>query len=905
MLILARGLGLLRIVTNLLHAYDAAGNNLIIVLGADDRESQWIGEALAEKATITNARKCRGLVTINTDTVTPQNREKLYAKTGIFCITSRILIVDLLSGLLDGAKITGMIVLHAEKVGATSVEAFIIREFRQKNRDGFLKAFSDTPEAFVSGFAPLANTMRNLFLRKPSLYPRFQVDVASSLDGKKRAEVIELEVGMTDSMRVIQNAVLECIEASISELKKLNSGLEMDDWNLDSALQRNFYQIIMRQLDPVWHRTSPKSKQIVNDLRTLRDILHFVLTYDCVSFLKYLDTVLANAQAEDGKKRQNPSPWLLLDAAHTMFQAAKQRVYKGDLVERGGIANGRSSSPTGNIVQPVLEELPKWEMLAEVLDEIERDYYFNPVPQDDSSGAILVMCGDLPTCSQLRDYLESMHVLPEDKEPDEDEPEPEQKGSGSFMLRRKLRNYVHWKRNFTRITATLQAENETAANGSGDAKGQAMRGKAPASKRRRVRGGSTTATSLGRMDSGARTAGDRDAHMAHLLAELQVTAIEAQQKEEISADPLERMEDYYELYDLQDLLVVHPYDGDMDEHVLEEVRPRYIIMYEPDAAFIRRIEVYRSSHTDRNVRVYFMYYGGSVEEQRYLSTVRREKDAFTRLIKERGTMAITLDQAPQNPEEQFLRTINTRIAGGGRLAATAVQPRIVADMREFRSELPGLLHAQNMDVIPAQLTVGDYILTPNIAVERKSVSDLIGSFKSGRLYNQVETMLEHYKNPMLLIEFGDVKSFTLEPFADLTNSAAAAAMAAPDLQSKIVMLTIHFPRLRIIWSSSPYQTVQIFEELKKQQEEPDPYKAVMIGLEEGEDPETGRTFNQDPMDMLRAIPGITEKNIVRLGLQTNSIQELANVEEGELDEMLGRDVGRQIWRFFNRELVEE
>jgi DNA excision repair protein ERCC-4 len=473
------------------------------------------------------------------------------------------------------------------------------------------------------------------------------------------------------------------------------------------------------------------------------------------------------------------------------------------------------------------------------------------------------------------------------------------------MLRRKLRNYVDWKRNFNKITASLQAEIENTTNGTSDSKAQPLRGRAPANKRRRVRGASTTATTLGRTDTGARTAGDRDAHMAHLLNELQVTAVEAQQKKEITADPLEEMEDYYELYDLQDLLVVHPYDGDMDEHVLEEVRPRYIIMYEPDAAFIRRVEVYRSSHTDRNVRVYFMYYGGSVEEQRYLSTVRREKDAFTRLIKERGTMTITLDQAPNNPEEQFLRTINTRIAGGGRLAATAVQPRIVADMREFRSELPGLLHAQNMDVVPAQLTVGDYILTPNIAVERKSVSDLIGSFKSGRLYNQVETMLEHYKNPMLLIEFGDIKSFTLEPFADLTNSAAAAAMAAPDLQSKIVLLTIHFPRLRIIWSSSPYQTVQIFEELKKQQEEPDPYKAVMIGLEEGEDPETGRTFNQDPMDMLRAIPGITEKNIVRLSLQINSIQELANLEEGELDEMVGRDVGRQIWRFFNRELVED
>jgi DNA excision repair protein ERCC-4 len=96
------------------------------------------------------------------------------------------------------------------------------------------------------------------------------------------------------------------------------------------------------------------------------------------------------------------------------------------------------------------------------------------------------------------------------------------------------------------------------------------------------------------------------------------------------------MEDYYELYEMNELVVVHPYEGDLDEHVLEEVKPRYIIMYEPDASFIRRVEVYRSSHNNRGVRVFFMYYGGSVEEQRYLSAVRREKDSFTKLINEKG-----------------------------------------------------------------------------------------------------------------------------------------------------------------------------------------------------------------------------------------------------------------------------
>ena len=120
------------------------------------------------------------------------------------------------------------------------------------------------------------------------------------------------------------------------------------------------------------------------------------------------------------------------------------------------------------------------------------------------------------------------------------------------------------------------------------------------------------------------------------MAEVQPSESDPVQKEDIVLDSLENMEDFFELYEMDDLVMVHPYEGDMDEQILEEVRPRYVIMYEPDAAFIRRVEVYRSSHNDRNVKVYFTYYGGSVEEQRYLSAVRKEKDAFTKLIKERS-----------------------------------------------------------------------------------------------------------------------------------------------------------------------------------------------------------------------------------------------------------------------------
>ena len=65
--------------------------------------------------------------------------------------------------------------------------------------------------------------------------------------------------------------------------------------------------------------------------------------------------------------------------------------------------------------------------------------------------------------------------------------------------------------------------------------------------------------------------------------------------------------------------------------------------------------------------------------------------------------------------------------------ADSILLQVVVDMREFRSSLPSLLHAAEILVVPATLTVGDYVLTPDICIERKSIPDLISSFNSGRL----------------------------------------------------------------------------------------------------------------------------------------------------------------------------
>jgi len=73
-----------------------------------------------------------------------------------------------------------------------------------------------------------------------------------------------------------------------------------------------------------------------------------------------------------------------------------------------------------------------------------------------------------------------------------------------------------------------------------------------------------------------------------------------------------------------------------------------------------------------------------------------------------------------------------------------------------------------------------------------------------------------------------------------------------------VLLTIAFPRVKLIWSSSPYQTAEIFDELKRSQKEPDPLEAIKLGLGPGE--EIAGVYNQTPQVFLNSCGGRDNTN---------------------------------------------
>ena len=83
--------------------------------------------------------------------------------------------------------------------------------------------------------------------------------------------------------------------------------------------------------------------------------------------------------------------------------------------------------------------------------------------------------------------------------------------------------------------------------------------------------------------------------------------------------------------------------------------------------------------------------------------------------------------------------------------------------------------------------------------------------------------------------------------------------------------------MRIIWSSSPYATAEIFNDLKSNVPQPDPAKAVLVGAEE--DPEAGAGVNAAAEELLRSLPGITAKNVKHVMGRVGSMRELCEMKD--------------------------
>lgn len=254
-LVLGRGLGLLRVLASFVRLY-CSPRSLVLCLNANEQAAtlrrlvQALGLDRRLLPRVVDAR-----INLN-------ERQQMYKRGGVFFVTARILVVDLLSNHVDPGIISGLLVNDAHHMTETSIEAFILRLYRERNREGFIKGFCGDSVALSSGFNRVEQVLKHLYVRNVFLYPRFHVAINACLE-KHQPEVYEIEVAFSPSMKIMQEALLVALEATVKELQRSTKSLDAADLTMDKALAKSFSSFIRRQLDPLWHKLPVKTKQLV------------------------------------------------------------------------------------------------------------------------------------------------------------------------------------------------------------------------------------------------------------------------------------------------------------------------------------------------------------------------------------------------------------------------------------------------------------------------------------------------------------------------------------------------------------------------------------------------------------------------------------------------------------------
>ncbi len=186
---------------------------------------------------------------------------------------------------------------------------------------------------------------------------------------------------------------------------------------------------------------------------------------------------------------------------------------------------------------------------------------------------------------------------------------------------------------------------------------------------------------------------------------------------------------------------------------------------------------------------------------------------------------------------------------------------IVMDCREQAPVLQQMLENSGFRITVRQLKIGDFLIEPDITIERKTVRDFCLSILDGRLFNQAYRLVAGSEHPLLIIEGGN--------FADSDVKLRQTA-----IKGALITLAQTF-RLPVLRSRDACDTAWHFRQLALQR--------LRIGVNKG--PLTAyrpKTLNARKQRLLKTLPGVGSHLAEVLLREFGSISNLCQASEKEL-----------------------
>lgn len=208
--------------------------------------------------------------------------------------------------------------------------------------------------------------------------------------------------------------------------------------------------------------------------------------------------------------------------------------------------------------------------------------------------------------------------------------------------------------------------------------------------------------------------------------------------------------------------------------------------------------------------------------------------------------------------------------------------RIYADDREESSGVPSILRSLGITVFLRQLSVGDYIVGDNIAVERKSITDLVNSVFDKRFFDQIERLTSSYDISFLLIEGNLNRIYKITSNWKAINSALISVMTIQNL--------------RVIYSIDKQETAEILKKLAEKFQLND-NKKRSISLH---DKPKFENIKEEQEYIVESFPQIGEILAKKLLEKFGTIKNICNANISDIEKAIGsRKKAEEIYKIIN------
>ncbi len=195
--------------------------------------------------------------------------------------------------------------------------------------------------------------------------------------------------------------------------------------------------------------------------------------------------------------------------------------------------------------------------------------------------------------------------------------------------------------------------------------------------------------------------------------------------------------------------------------------------------------------------------------------------------------------------------------------------RIYADEREIQSGIPSLIKERGATVILQTLSVGDYIAGEGVAIERKSVRDLVNSVFDKRFFDQLSRMTQTYPVSFLLIEgdMGRIRQIT-EKWKAINGAVLTAILDF---------------KVSVIYSGSKDETAEIIVKIAGRfQTDGDQSHGITL-----HDKRKLSSLEDFQEYILESFPSVGSNIAKKIMEKFNSIEDFCNASVSELERAVG------------------